>query len=59
MESVRIYSFPGQHFTAFGLNTDGVSLRIESECGKIRTKKAPNTDTFHAVEVITSSCSKC
>ena len=38
-------------FSAFGLNTEkyGVSLRIQSECGKIRTRKTPNTDTFHAV----------
>ena len=27
-----------------------VSLRIQSECGKIRTRKTPNTDTFHAVQ---------
>ena len=26
-----------------------VSLRIESECVKIRTRKTPNMDTFHAV----------
>ena len=26
-----------------------VSLRIQSKCGKIRTRKTPNTDTFHAV----------
>ena len=26
-----------------------VSLRIQSECGKIRTRKTPNTDTFQAV----------
>ena len=24
-------------------------LRIQSECGKMRTRKTPNTDTFHAV----------
>ena len=24
----------------------GVSLRILSECGKIRTRKTPNTDNF-------------
>ena len=24
-------------------------LRIQSKCGKIRTRKTPNTDTFHAV----------
>ena len=27
----------------------GVSLRIQSECGKMRTRITPNTDTFHAV----------
>ena len=34
------------------INTDrhGVSLRIQSKCGKMRTRKNPNTDTFHAVE---------
>ena len=26
-----------------------VSLHIQSECGKIRTRKTPNTDTFYAV----------
>ena len=26
-----------------------VSLRIQSECGKLRTRKTLNTDTFHAV----------
>ena len=24
-------------------------VRIQSECGKIRTRKSPNTDTFHGV----------
>ena len=27
----------------------GVSFRIQSECGKIRTRKTQNNDTFHAV----------
>ena len=33
--------FSGPYFPAFGLNTEryGVSLRIQSECGKIRTGK--------------------
>ena len=33
--------FSGPYFPAFGLNTEryGVSLRIQSECGKIRTRK--------------------
>ena len=36
VKSVRIRSYSGLHFPAFGLNTerDGVSLRIQSECGK-------------------------
>ena len=28
-----------------------VSLRIQSECGKIRTRITPNTDDFHAVDI--------
>ena len=48
---VRIRSFLDPYFPAFGLKTEryGVSLRIQLECGKIRTRKTPNTDTFHAV----------
>ena len=51
VKSVRIRSFSGQHFPAFGLNAEryGVSLHIQSECGKIRTRKTPNTVTFHVV----------
>ena len=38
-------------FPAFGLNVEryGASLRIESECGKIRTGITPNKDTFPTV----------
>ena len=51
VKSVRIRSFSGPYFPAFGLNTKrySVSLRIQSECTKIRTRKTPNTDTFYAV----------
>ena len=42
VKSVRIRSFSGLYFPAFWLN-------IQSECGKIRTRKTPNTDTFHTV----------
>ena len=31
----------------FGL--ENISFRIQSECGKMRTRATPNTDTFHAV----------
>ena len=51
LKSVRIRSYSGPHFPAFGLNREiyGVSLRIQSKCGKMRTRITPNTDTFHAV----------
>ena len=54
MESARIWSFSGPYFPAFGLNTEGYgeSLRIQSECGKIKFRKTPNTNTFHAVAPI-------
>ena len=51
-KSVRIWSFSAPYFPSFELNTEryGVSLGIQSECGKTRTRKTPNTDTFYAVE---------
>ena len=50
MKSVCVRSFSGRYFLEFGLNTEryGLSLRIQCECGKIRTRKTPNADTFHA-----------
>ena len=52
VRSVRIRSFSGLYFPVFGLNTEwyGVSLHIQSECGKIWAGKTPNMDTFHAVK---------
>ena len=43
--------FSGLYFPAFGLNTErySVSLRIQYKCGKIRTRKTPNTNIFYAV----------
>ena len=56
VRSVRIRSFSGLFFFAFELNLEryGVSLRIQSKCGKIRTREIPNTDTFHAVITLVS-----
>ena len=56
VKSVRIQSYSGLDFPTFGLNTERyrVSLRLQSECGKMRTRITPNTDTFHAVIVIVS-----
>ena len=41
VKSVRIRSYSGPYFPASGLNTEryGVSLRIQSECRKIRTRE--------------------
>ena len=51
VKSVLIRSFLGRYFPAFGPNTErySVSLFIWFGCGKMRTRKTPNTDTFHAV----------
>ena len=40
----------GPYFPVFGLNKErySVSLRIQPECGKIRTRKAPNKDTLRS-----------
>ena len=51
-KSVRIRCYSGPHYPAFGLSTEryGVSLCIQSECRKMRTRITPNTDTFYAVQ---------
>ena len=48
IKSACIRSYSGPHFPAFGLNTERYSLshRIQSECGKIRTRITLNKDTF-------------
>ena len=51
VKNVRIRSYSGPHFSAFGPNTErySVSLRIQSGCGKMRTRITPKTDTIYAV----------
>ena len=51
VKSVRIRSYFGPRFPSFGLNTErcSISLYIQSEWGKMRTRITPNTDTFYAV----------
>ena len=53
VKSARIRSYSVPYFPAFELNTEryGVSLYIQSECGKMR-----NTDTFRAVKSIKWKC---
>ena len=53
LKVVRIRSFSGPHFSAFGLNTGRyeVSLRIQYKCRKIGTRITPKSVTFHAVKV--------
>ena len=54
MKSVRIRSYSGLHIPAFGLNMEryGVSLYIQSKCGKMQTSVTPNTVTFQAVSTL-------
>ena len=54
VKSVRIWGYSGPHFPAFGLNSriwKFVSLHIQSECGKMRTRITPNTDTFYIMSI--------
>ena len=51
VKSVIIWSYSFLYYPAFGLNTERyfMSLRIQSKCGKIRTRITPNAATFYAV----------
>ena len=53
LKSVRIGSYSGLYFPTCGLTAEryGISLHIQFEFGKIRTRIPPNTDTFYAVSV--------
>ena len=57
MKSVRNRNFSGPSFLSFGLNTKiyKVNLRVKPKCGKTRSIKTPNTDTFYAVHDAVSS----
>ena len=62
MKIVRIRSYSGLHFSAFGLSTEryGVTIRIQPELtiriqpefGKILARITPNTTSFHAMNVL-------
>ena len=45
VKSVRIWSYSGPHFPAFGLNTE----RYCPNAGKMQTRITPNTGTFYIV----------
>ena len=51
VKSVRIQSYSGPYLPSFRLNTERyfVSVSIQSECGKIRTRITPNIENIHAV----------
>ena len=51
VKNVRIWSYSGLYSPALELNTViySVSLHIQSECGKMRTRITPNMDTFYAM----------
>ena len=48
LDKLKPYSAIGEKYP-YSLH-ERVSLRIQSECGKRRTRITPNTDTFHAVQ---------
>ena len=54
VKRVRIRSYSGPHFSAFGLNTERHRVRIQSKCREMWTKITPNTDAFHAVSSVIS-----
>ena len=58
VKSVRIWSFSGPHFPALRLNVERYEIAhcIQSEWEKMRTRKTPNTVTFHAVLDIVQTC---
>ena len=51
VRSVIICSFSCLYFPVIGLNPETciLNIRIPFKCGKTRTRKTPNMDTFHAV----------
>ena len=51
VKSARIWSFSCLYFPALGRNMErhSVSFCIKSKCRKIRTRKTPNTNIFHAL----------
>ena len=62
VKSVNVRSYTGSYFPGCGLNTERyrVYLRMQSESGKIQTRKMLNTDIFHAVifKVGSNECCK-
>ena len=52
-QTVNVYSFGSMKLLILIRNKRlyGVSLRIQSECGKIRTRITPNMDTFRPVAI--------
>ena len=61
VKGVHIRSYSGPYFPAFGLITEsyGVSLRIQSECGKMRTRITPNMYTFYALCIKSRGSDPC
>ena len=51
VNSVKYGVFHGPYFAVFGLNTEiyGVTIRIQSEYGKMWTRETLHLDTCHTV----------
>ena len=46
VKGVRIRNFSGSYFSTFGLYTERHFVRVEFECGEVRSRKSPNTALF-------------
>ena len=46
VKGVRIRNFSGSYFPTFGLYTERHFVRVEFECGEVRSRKSPNTALF-------------
>ena len=58
VKCVRIPRFPCPHFCTFWRNIEiyRVHIRIQSECGKVRTRKSANEETFYTVHMNKHVC---
>ena len=61
VKSVLIQNYSGPYFPVFRLKMEryAVSLRIQSKCGKTRTRLTPNMDPVNAVTIFRGSNQSC
>ena len=55
LKCVGIWNFSGPYFLGLSREKYFATFRVQSKCEKIRIRKTPHIDTFHAVCVSTSA----